>query len=308
MVHDYYMLWDDPAFVRRMLPGIRAILDWFGRRVDATGMLGPLPYWNYLDWAPQWPAGSAPGGSTGHSAAISFLYAHALRLAAEMEDGVGVRGTGAAYRARADAVVSATRAAWDPGRGLFRDRPDSLSFSQQTNALAILAGAVPPAEQRAVMERILADTSVTKATYYFSWYLFEAMRQAGLVDRYLDQLKPWRDMLALGLTSTPENPEPTRSDTHAWSAHPDYGFLATVLGVRPASAGFRTVLLAPALGPLRRAEGRVPHPDGNIDVVLERRGTSGLRALVTLPAGLTGALEWNGRRTALRPGRQEITF
>lgn len=51
-------------------------------------------------------------------------------------------------------------------------------------------------------------------------------------------------MLSLGLTSAPENPEPTRSDSHAWAAHPNYGLLASVLGVRPGSAGFRTVRVA----------------------------------------------------------------
>jgi hypothetical protein len=157
------------------------------------------------------------------------------------------------------------------------------------------------------MERVLGDSTLTQATYYFSWYLFEALRKAGLADRYVEQLAPWHRMLALGLTSTPENPEPTRSDTHAWSAHPNYGLLATVLGVRPASPGFRTVLVAPALGPLRRAEGRVPLPAGDIDVSLVRTGARGIRAQVTLPPGVTGSFEWNGRRVPLHPGKQEIT-
>ena len=85
------------------------------------------------------------------------------------------------------------------------------------------------------MERVLSDTTLAQATYYFGFYVFEALRESGLSDRYVERLAPWRQMLALGLTSTPENPEPTRSDTHAWAAHPNYGLLATVLGVRPAS-------------------------------------------------------------------------
>ena len=113
-------------------------------------------------------------------------------------------------------------------------------------------------------------------------------------------------MLALGLTSTPENPEPTRSDTHAWAAHPNYGLLATVLGVRPASPGFRTVRIAPALGGLKHVEGRIPHPLGDIDVEFERVGTGGLRGVVTLPAGLTGTFEWGGKQIPLRAGRQEV--
>ena len=36
-------------------------------------------------------------------------------------------------------------------------------------------------------------------------------------------------MLQLGLTTWAEKPEPTRSDSHAWSAHPNYGLLATII-------------------------------------------------------------------------------
>jgi hypothetical protein len=115
-------------------------------------------------------------------------------------------------------------------------------------------------------------------------------------------------MLQLGLTSTPENPEPTRSDSHAWAAHPNYELLATVLGVRPGSAGFRTVRIEPFLGPLERAQGRVPHPAGDIEVSLTRASDNRVRATVTLPPGLHGELIWSGRRVPLRAGRQELTL
>ncbi|MFL5606477.1 MAG: alpha-L-rhamnosidase C-terminal domain-containing protein, partial [Gemmatimonadaceae bacterium] len=307
MVHDYHMHRNDPAFVRERLAGIRGILDWYGRRVDSTGMLGAMPYWNYVDWSPRWPRGVPPGANEGHSATISLLYAYALQHAAQLEEDVGVAGMGRAYRARADSVIQATRSrTWDTSRRLFRDSPESAAYSQHTNVLALLTNAVAAPERRALLERVLSDTSLTLATYYFRFYLFEALRVAGLADRYVELLAPWRRMLALGLTSTPENPEPTRSDTHAWAAHPNYGLLATVLGVRPASSGFRTVRIAPALGELKHAEGRIPHPLGDIDVDLDRVGATGVRGVVTLPAGLTGTFEWGGKQIPLHSGRQEV--
>ena len=181
-------------------------------------------------------------------------------------------------------------------------------YSQQTNALAILTGAVPASEARALGESLLTDSSLVRASYYFDFYRLEALRAAGLGDRYVEQLAPWRTMLAMGLTTTPEAPEPTRSDSHAWSAHPDYGLLATVLGVRPGAPGFRTVIVAPHLGSLTRAEGRVPHPHGDIDVRLTREAANRLRAIVTLPPGVTGRLEWRGRTVRLQSGRQEIVL
>jgi hypothetical protein len=309
MVNDYHHLRDDPAFVRRRLAGIRGILDWFADHVDSTGMLGPMPYWGYVDWAREWEDGVPPGARDGHSATISLLYAYALEQAAELEADVGAGEMATEYQRRAEHIVAATRArCWDATRGLFRDAAGGGTYSQQTNILAVLSNAVPAAGSRAVMERVLADSTLTQATYYFDFYLFEAMRWAGLADRLVERLAPWRAMITLGLTSTPENPEPTRSDSHAWAAHPSYEMLATVLGVRPASAGFRRVRIAPSLGPLQWVEGRVPHPAGDIDVRVTRQGRNGARAVITLPPGLSGEVVWGERRVSLHGGRQEVSF
>jgi hypothetical protein len=309
MVHDYWMHRDDPQYVRGFLPGMRGVLSWFERHLDETGMVGPLTWWPFVDWASDWPNGVPPGGKEGHSAVITLQYVYALQRAAEIEDSLGLAIEAERYRARADSINAAVRRlAWDAEHGLFRDTPNQQRYSQQANTMAVLVGATPAGQQRELMQRILADTTLTQATYYFGYYLLEALERAGLGDRYVEQLEPWRAMLALGLTTTPERPEPTRSDSHAWSAHPNYGLLATVLGVRPAAPGFRLVRVAPHLGPLRHAEGRVPHPYGHIDVELVRRGTDGLTATVTLPPGLSGVFEWHGNQKRLQGGRQTLEF
>jgi alpha-L-rhamnosidase len=309
MAHDYWMHRDDPEYVRALLPGVRSVIGWFERRVDETDLLGPITWWPYVDWAPEWPGGVPPQGRDGHSTLITLQYVYALERAAELEDALGMPVEAAHDRELAGSLRAAVRArAWDAERGLFRDAPDEAVFSQQTNIMAVLVDAVPEAKARAVMERVLTDTTLTQATYYFSFYLFAALGKAGMNDRYIERLQPWQGMLAMGLTTTPENPEPTRSDSHAWSAHPNYGLLATVLGVRPAEPGFRSVRVAPALGPLRRAGGVVPHPLGEIEVRLVRTGDEGLRAEVTLPKGLTGVLESGGQHVPLHAGPQQIEF
>jgi hypothetical protein len=269
--------------------------------------VGPIPWWPYVDWVPAWPEGNPPQAKDGHSVVISLQYVYALERAAELEGALGLPVEAERDRRLAESLRAAARArAWDPARSLFRDAPGTAVYSQQTNIMAVLADAVPPAEQRGVMERVLADATLTQATYYFGFYLFEALRKAGLADRYVERLEPWRGMLAMGLTTVPETPEPTRSDSHAWSAHPNYGLLATVLGVRPDSPGWRTVRIAPALGPLQRVSGRLPHPLGDIDVSLARRGADGLHVEVTVPAGLTGRLLWRGKDVPLHEGHQKL--
>jgi GNAT superfamily N-acetyltransferase len=307
MVHDHWMHRGDAEFARRLIPGVRSVLAWHERHVDAGGMLGPMPWWNFLDWNAAYERGVPPGAENGNSTPLTFQFAYALQQAAEIEEALGQPAEGARYRALAARLIAGARArAWDDARGLFADTPDKKMFGQQTNALAVLVGAAPDA--KAVMERVLADKVLIQASFYFRFYVDEAMREAGLGDRYLERLEPWREMVRLGLTTTPETPEPTRSDSHAWSAHPNYHLLASVLGVRPAAPGFKAVTIAPALGPMRRASGRIPHPAGAIEVRLRRTGQSGISAEVTLPEGTPGTFRWNGRSVPLRPGHQRISL
>ena len=114
-------------------------------------------------------------------------------------------------------------------------------------------------------------------------------------------------MLNIGLTTFAENPEPARSDCHAWSASPDYDFLATICGIMPSSAGFATVTIKPALGELTTINGSMPHPLGNIVVSLQRKGANGIEGQVTLPSALTGNFIWKGKTIVLKSGVQKIS-
>ena len=60
MVHDYWMYVDDPAFVKEMLPGVEAVLSFYGRYQKPDGSLRRMPWWNFVDWVKQWPNGVPP--------------------------------------------------------------------------------------------------------------------------------------------------------------------------------------------------------------------------------------------------------
>lgn len=107
------------------------------------------------------------------------------------------------------------RQCWDDSKKMLADTSEKTSFSQHANILGILTDAVESSQQKDLINKIMTDKSITQATYYFKFYLFEAMKKAGLGNEYLGQLKPWYDMLDIGLTTFAENPEPTRSDCHA---------------------------------------------------------------------------------------------
>jgi alpha-L-rhamnosidase len=310
MMHDLYMWGGDQGFARKYLGGAGATLEWFTARLAPSGLLGKLEWWNFADWVEGagFNDGEPPTDNGGESVVLSLQFVLALREAADLEEAVGSAERAAAYRATADAVGAAVRrAAWDQGKRFFGDTPSKRTYSQHANLLAVLAGLVPKAEQAAFMRRVLDDLSLTQATYYFQFYLFRAMKGAGLADDYVSRLRPWRQMLELGLTTWAEQPEPTRSDSHAWSAHPNYDLLTTVAGVEPASPGFGTVRIHPHLGPLTSARASVATPKGVISVGYTRLGDA-LTADITLPAAVTGVIEFRGKEVTLRPGTQQVVF
>jgi alpha-L-rhamnosidase len=148
---------------------------------------------------------------------------------------------------------------------------------------------------------------MTAATYYFRFYLSRALLHAGMGDQYLQTLGPWRQMISLGLTTWAESPEPTRSDSHAWSSHPNFDFLTIVAGIRPKAAGFDSVTIEPHLGSLTHINADLPTPKGMVEVQY-RRDASGIKATITLPAGMSGELVWKGDQTPIREGNQTLTL
>ncbi|QJD77661.1 family 78 glycoside hydrolase catalytic domain [Spirosoma rhododendri] len=315
MLHDYWMHRPDDAFVKSMLPGMLAVLNWHEQRLTPTGMNGPLSWWNFVDWS-DWKgakdeaAGGVPNGArTGGSSILTLQQAYTYLRAGDLLAHFGQNERAEHYRELARRLAKATVAqCYDSNRGLFADTPAKTSYSQHANILAVLTDAVPAAQQAALLQKTISDTSLTQATFYFKFYLFEALRKTGMGDQFIPQLKPWRDMLAMGLTTFAENPEPTRSDCHAWSASPLYELLATTCGIRPAEPNFKTVRIEPSFGPLTNISGKMPHPKGDIAVQFQKTATGGLAGTVTLPAGLTGTLRWKGKSLLLKSGTQPVSL
>ena len=308
MVHDYWMYQDDPGFVRRMLPGVRAVLNFFAARQQENGLLRRMPWWNFIDWTKQWADGVPPTPAEGSSAPLDLQLLLAYRWAAEMEEALGSEAIAEDDRDAEDQLRDAVRNLyWSNGRKMFADTPGGTQFSQHTNALAILADVTTGAEAKELIERIIEDKSLVQCSIYFRYYLYSALNKAGLGDRYLELLGPWRRMLEQGLTTWAETEDPARSDCHAWGASPNYELFRTVLGIDSAAPGFRRVVIRPFLGTLTRAAGSIPHPKGEIRVKLALDGNK-LDAEVALPEGTTGEFDWHGAKKELAAGANHLVF
>ena len=317
MVHDFWMYRGDANFVHQQLPGVESVLGWYVPRLRSDNLLGKLPWWPFVDWGKDFAFGVPPQDEDGGSSVITLQFVEALRDASDLEGAVGDKNRAAGYRAIADRVAAAVyQRCWNRQYALLADTPAQKHFSQHANILGVWLDVIPKPLQQDVLRRVLSTTDagftttravppMTAATYYFRFYLARAVDHAGLADEYLKLLGPWKTMLDLGLTTWAESPEPTRSDSHAWSAHPNYDLLTTVAGIRPASPGFQSVAVAPHLGDLKHVRATVPTPRGDIRVAYTRTQKA-VQADINLPPGESGTLMWKGKSTALHQGANTL--
>jgi hypothetical protein len=305
MVHDYALWRQDGRFVRNMLPGVRGVLNAFltGKRED--GQVVNPPGWNFVDWVATWKTGVPPGGKPGLTCApVQWQLVLGLLYAARLEQWHGDLVEAGRWQREAEQLAGAVcEHFWDEQRNCFADDRDHTRFGEHSQALALLSGLLDNDRRAGALAQLIRpDADLATASIYFSHYVLEALAAHKQIEPLFDRLELWRALPEKGFKTTYETPLPTRSDCHAWGAHPLYRFHATVLGVRPARPGYSAVRIEPQLGPLPGARGRLVHPLGMIDVDLTRDGEQ-IHGAISLPTGLGGELITGGECRGLKSGR-----
>lgn len=302
MVYDLLLWRGHESTVRRYLPAVRAVLDAFlaGRRAD--GLVAPPVGWNFIDWVPGWEGGMPPGAATEPCATLNWHLVYTLQLAAALEEHVGETSMAQRWRGHAQTIVFALDAQlWDATRGVYLETLSDGGISEHAQCMALLSGMASERVQTALAHALRTHPHLDRTTIYYSHYLFEAYRQIGAIDLLLERMQLWFELPSQGLTTTVEMPEPSRSDCHAWGAHPLYHYHATIIGVRPTAPGASHVLITPQLGPLQRANATTPVPQGHIKTAFWR--DHGIyRGRVTLPPGVSGTIMLPSGRVNISAG------
>ncbi|AYL98346.1 alpha-L-rhamnosidase C-terminal domain-containing protein [Mucilaginibacter celer] len=312
MLHDYWMYRPDSLFIKDKLAGTRDVLNFFSKYQQADGSLKNTPYWTFVDWVNDkgWDFGQAPKSAKGTSAILDLQLMWAYQQAAQMEAKMGMPVFAALYKAKA-AQLKATiqRKYWDAGKKLYADTEDKQLFSQHTNSIALLTGMLNSTGEHDLALKLLNDTSITKCTIYFKYYLHQALVKGGLGDDYLNWLSIWRDNIEMGLTTWAEisDLDHNRSDCHAWGASPNIEFYRTVLGVDTYAPGFSKIKIEPHLGTIKNISGEVPHPNGK--VVAKYALVNGKwNVNVDLPKNTTGIFVWKGKTFQLKTGSNNLVI
>ncbi len=311
MIHDYMMWSGDREFTSQFELGIHNVLEWFHNRVQENGLLGPLEWWNDVDWSPGFPNGVPPGIEDGNSALFTLEYAKALQKASEILLFTGDSTRANQYNERAGRLIKAVnRHCFDESKGLYAETPSFDNYSQHTNILAILTGAVQDMEASQLMTKVLEEESLHQVALFFRYYLLEALYETGKGDEFVPEIQPWFDMMDHGLTTFTEIPvtwEDQRSDCHPWSTSPNIHFFRSVTGIRALEPGFKKFQIKPRFGELNSIKSKLPLKTGDIKVELQRSGES-LNGYIDVPPEKEGVFIYQDIRIELSEGVNEINI
>ena len=316
MYGDYVMNHADREWLKARLPAIRHTLAGCEYYENERGLLEKTPGWNFMDWVPEWETnGTVPGTRFGYelNAELNLFWILAMQSAARVERAVGSEDFAAHWEKKAERLkATVVETFWSEERGLLADTPDKAHFSEHAQALAILGDVLPAERRDRCFENLVTakGDALARTTVYFSYYLFEAYFKMGRADLFCNRLDLWRDYVKLGVTTLLERPdipsgrrEESRSDCHAWGAHPVWFMQTGLAGIRSDAPFFARVKIAPRPGPLKSFKVRHPHPQGWIEADLTF-ADGVCRDTVTTP--VPGTFVFGGRTVDLKPGDNRL--
>ncbi|RYZ56073.1 MAG: alpha-L-rhamnosidase [Sphingobacteriales bacterium] len=189
MIYDYWMHRKDDAFIKQFLVPMAGVLNWYEQKIDKEKkILGPMNWWNFVDYTVAFKEGVPEGATDGNSSIITLQYIYALKHAAELFNTFGKPNDAAHYTQLANSLNTNTyNHCFDKTRGLMANTPEKNSFSQHASLLGVLTGAIPEQDEKEVMSKVLSDSKLGPVTFYFRFYLNQALKKAGMGDLYYRQ-------------------------------------------------------------------------------------------------------------------------
>ena len=314
MFGDYATYHGDRDWLRARMPGMRKSMAGCELYENAEGLVEHTPGWNFMDWTVEWNGSSVPGSDYGYemNSFINLFWLLDMQSAAKTERALGNIHLAEHWEAKAEHLkAKIVEKFWSEKRGLLADTPAKKTFSEHSQALAIITDCLPIDKRDVCFGHLVADTDIARTTVYFNFYLFEAYFKMGRADLFLKRLDLWREYLALDVKALLEAPDnagkngqiESRSDCHAWGSHPVYFMQTGLAGIRSAAPFFEKVLVAPQPGDLKSLKCRHPNPKGwiEVDLTFAEGAASG-----TVSTPVPGTFVFGTRTIDLHPGLNEI--
>ena len=316
-VYNLYRFSGDRDQVKAYMPVIERILRWYAPYQSREGVLKDVVEWNLVDWAALFTEDT--------SSILTALWARGLKEFAEMAAWLEEKASRRwAERVYAE-IEAGYEMFWDEERGSYvdhiKDGVQQRAMSQVAGALAVVSGLAPRERWTRIMETVTdADRLVVRSwtggedgeysiekimkqmmgTYeadwdteheivigepFISYLVHDAVAEAGLTHKLPELYRRWSQFLRDGYDTLGEC-WGWGTHVHGWSSTVTKDMVFYTLGVTPSEPGYTAARIAPRLGPLEWAKGKVPTPFGLIEVEV-----TGEKVGVTSPVPFTLELE-----------------
>lgn len=295
--HDFGLLWivwlqrhilhsGDIDFGREMLPKLERLLVFFESVAAFEDLLlgavdAPFTLPVLIDYDQKLE-------TRGVSTALNCLYTYALLKSEWIFRECGEEDMADVCNQRATQVAKALRRiAWDDEKGLFADAvidgKQSARYSLQTNVLALYSGVAFPERIDAMFDQMFVeyapfhemDVDQLNDNPYFKFFVLDMAYTLDRRDWATDYMRYyWGKMLSLDTstwwrTFSPDmeyGPENSGCLCHGYGVSPVGFLISELLGLRPATPGYRQVYFNPLLTAVEWARAQIHTPLGVIHI------------------------------------------
>lgn len=261
-----------------------------------------------------WPKGERDGFVfTEVNTVVNAFHIKALEQMSEMAEAVGKPGDSAAFASRVKlARAKFQESLFNESAGIYRDGIDTDHSSIHCNFFPLAFGLVPADKQAGVLAWL--EEKDMQCSPYAAQYFLEALFGYGKDEKAMDLIladgdRSWKHMVESGTTITWEawgmKYKSNQDWNHAWGAAPANLLPRFVLGVQPATAGWKTASIRPMTAGLKFARGKVPTSLGPVKI--EWTNGSTFKLSLDLPEGMLAKIDLPARQgstTVLADGKE----
>lgn len=283
-IYDYYLYTGDENFIAQNYDRMKTLMDYVLARRNKDGLMEWMTGdWIFIDWA----EGLSKKGEVSFE---QLLLARSLETMALCANIANDKDAATQYNTlAADMRKKLFDIYWnDQKHALVHSRVDGKQTENVTryaNMFSIFFDYFNQQQKQQVKTSVLLNDAIQKITTpYMRFYELEALCAMNEQAFVLKEMKSyWGGMLNLGATSFWEEYDPAKNGAehlamygrkfgkslcHAWGASPIYLLGKYYLGVKPTAPGYAAYDVAPVLGGLQWMQGKVPTPDGDIEVYM----------------------------------------
>lgn len=305
MLYDAYLYTGNKKLLEDCSDAVEILLDKFEEYKGENGIIENPPSFMFVDWLYVDELSlHHPPKALGQTCLNMFWYG-GLTAAEKIFDALGDSKKSLEYGERAENLKAKINSVlYDEERGLYFEglntpTPEHLIahympqnvkkryYRKHANILAVAFGVAE--NKKELLEKTLNDDSLGDFQPYFAHFVFQAVRNAGLSEKYtLRLLNEWKKSAkecSKGLAEGFITPEPGYKfdHSHAWAGTPLCSLPLALTGLEIIEPGFKKIKLNPNLLGLESAHVEIPTPYGEITVEPE----NGKEAKITVPEEIT---------------------